>query len=506
MATFEYLRNEGAAGQAQATASSLPLSARRVWTEPAAARAVGMMVGDVMTMLVALGIAVALRTAMATRFAAGSAKHLHVYWAEPAGAFYLIWFIAAYLLVARRYGLYSPVPASNGYHDLQRVVQGCLTAGLLLCGTLYVFHGIEVSRILVFLLVITASALLSIRRSLWRRARHRKFEHGIELRHVVILGTNQLSYAMARELQDHSRLGCRFVGFISRPGSLVSPEIGSEQVLGGIEKLRALTRQYFIDELVLADFCPSEEAIRVVQDARDLDIDVRAVAGYFRELTTNAPVEYLGIFPVATLHRRRHRMVGLICKRLVDVLLSLVAFLAMAPLLIAIAVAVKLESDGPVLYVSNRIGKRGRVFPCFKFRTMVKNAETMKENLAALNERDGILFKCSNDPRITRLGRFLRRYSLDELPQFLNVLRGEMSLVGPRPPIASEVEKYELEHFRRLEVLPGLTGLWQVQARHDPSFAKYIELDTAYVENWSLGLDLKILLRTFGVVLQGTGV
>jgi lipopolysaccharide/colanic/teichoic acid biosynthesis glycosyltransferase len=179
--------------------------------------------------------------------------------------------------------------------------------------------------------------------------------------------------------------------------------------------------------------------------------------------------------------------------------------IAAFPIMLVIALAVRMDGEGPIFYVSERIGKRGRVFPCFKFRTMVKDADKRKKELAALNERDGILFKVSDDPRVTRIGRILRKYSLDELPQLFNVLRGEMSLVGPRPPIASEVEKYELEHFRRLEVMPGLTGLWQVQARQDGSFAKYIELDTAYVENWSFWLDLKILVRTAHVVVRGTG-
>jgi lipopolysaccharide/colanic/teichoic acid biosynthesis glycosyltransferase len=136
---------------------------------------------------------------------------------------------------------------------------------------------------------------------------------------------------------------------------------------------------------------------------------------------------------------------------------------------------------------------------------MVANAEQLKAALAAQNERTGILFKMKNDPRITRVGRILRKYSLDELPQLFNVLRGEMSLVGPRPPLASEVEKYELQHYRRLEVMPGLTGLWQVRARQDPSFERYVALDLAYVENWSLWLDLKILVRTAEVVFRGTG-
>ncbi len=168
--------------------------------------------------------------------------------------------------------------------------------------------------------------------------------------------------------------------------------------------------------------------------------------------------------------------------------------------------AIKLDSKGPVFYRAQRIGRKGRTFTCYKFRTMCADADKLKDDLKHRNERDGILFKIANDPRVTRVGRFLRKYSLDELPQFYNVLRGDMSLVGPRPPMASEVEQYDLAHLRRLDVLPGMTGLWQVEARQDPSFDSYISLDTAYVENWSLWLDMKILARTVGVVfVAGTG-
>ena len=162
------------------------------------------------------------------------------------------------------------------------------------------------------------------------------------------------------------------------------------------------------------------------------------------------------------------------------------------PAMVIIAIVIEVDSPGPVFYVSQRIGKKGRVFPCFKFRTMVANADLLRHNLASLNEREGLLFKIKNDPRVTRAGQILRKFSLDELPQLCNVLFGDMSLVGPRPPLASEVGRYELEHFRRLEVLPGITGLWQVRARQDPSFSRYLALDLAYVENWSFWLDLKI--------------
>jgi len=167
--------------------------------------------------------------------------------------------------------------------------------------------------------------------------------------------------------------------------------------------------------------------------------------------------------------------------------------------------AIRFDSPGPIFYKAQRIGRKGRAFSCYKFRTMVQNADKLKADLEHMNERDSVLFKIKKDPRITKVGKVLRKYSLDELPQFYNVLKGDMSLVGPRPPMAAEVEQYDLAHLRRLDVLPGITGLWQVEARQDPSFDSYISLDTAYVENWSLVMDLRILARTVGVVLSGTG-
>jgi exopolysaccharide biosynthesis polyprenyl glycosylphosphotransferase len=192
-------------------------------------------------------------------------------------------------------------------------------------------------------------------------------------------------------------------------------------------------------------------------------------------------------------------------KRAFDVAFSCCVLLAMLPLFMVIALAIKLDSPGSVFYLSDRIGRRGRVFRCVKFRTMVQDAEQRKADLLHMNERDGVLFKVSNDPRVTRLGRLMRKYSIDELPQFWNVLRGEMSVVGPRPPLGDEVKEYSLSHLRRLEVMPGITGLWQVQGRQDPSFSSYVSLDVTYIDNWSIWLDFTIILRTIAVVLAGTG-
>jgi lipopolysaccharide/colanic/teichoic acid biosynthesis glycosyltransferase len=194
-----------------------------------------------------------------------------------------------------------------------------------------------------------------------------------------------------------------------------------------------------------------------------------------------------------------------IAKRSLDIIAAFLGLILLSPFMAMIALAIVFDSSRPVLYRTYRVGKDGRLFRFFKFRTMVSNADLMLDEVWSLNERQEILFKSSRDPRLTRLGRFLRRYSLDELPQFWNILKGDMSLVGPRPPLLSEYEQFRPEHRRRTDVLPGLTGLWQVMARRDPSFETYVRLDCHYVEHWTLWLDVRILWKTLPAILVGTG-
>ena len=196
---------------------------------------------------------------------------------------------------------------------------------------------------------------------------------------------------------------------------------------------------------------------------------------------------------------------GLFLKRIMDIVLSTIVLVLHWPLLLVIAIAIKLESPGPVIYPSLRVGKKGRRFVCYKFRTMVSGADELKVNLRGLNQRRGPFFKIADDPRVTRLGRILRKYSFDELPQFWNVLKGDMSLVGPRPHPVDDVERYSPWHHGRLEVKPGLTGLWQVTARANPSFETCMVLDLGYIRSWSLLLDCRILMRTIPAVLAGEG-
>jgi exopolysaccharide biosynthesis polyprenyl glycosylphosphotransferase len=196
---------------------------------------------------------------------------------------------------------------------------------------------------------------------------------------------------------------------------------------------------------------------------------------------------------------------NLVFKRAFDLVVgSLMALLAL-PLLAVIAIAIRLDTPGPILFKQVRVGKNGKEFVCYKFRSMVDNADEMRSQLADLNESTGPLFKIRNDPRLTRVGRFIRRYSLDELPQLYNVLRGEMSLIGPRPNLPEEVAQYQEWMKKRLSVSPGLTGLWQVSGRSDLTFDEMVLLDIYYVENWSIGLDISILLRSAPAVLRATG-
>jgi exopolysaccharide biosynthesis polyprenyl glycosylphosphotransferase len=417
----------------------------------------------------------------------------------------LAWFVFSLVLVSKRYHLYGPMQTRNTLHEQRLTIQACVTAGLLLSGALYLVHGEVISRGVVILTVVISTVLLCGRRLIWRLMMYRRFDRGLETRNIIIVGTGRVGQAMRHHLDSIRHLGYSFRGYVHIPGVDSDNPALAGDILGSIDQVLELARQFFADEIFLSAPCDAHVVTRIVTQAREAGVDIRVVPELYDGLAWNSPIEYIGQFPTIPLHRGETPVIGMFLKRVIDVLLSFVALTLLSPLIAAISVAVMLDSPGPIFYSSDRIGKKGRVFSCIKFRTMVADAERRRAEVLHMNERDGVLFKASNDPRVTRMGRMLRKYSLDELPQFVNVLRGDMSMVGPRPPIASEVMRYDLSHLRRLDVLPGMTGLWQVQARQDPSFDSYISLDTAYIQNWSLWLDLKILIRTLSVVCAGTG-
>jgi exopolysaccharide biosynthesis polyprenyl glycosylphosphotransferase len=321
-------------------------------------------------------------------------------------------------------------------------------------------------------------------------------------RNVLIVGTGEEAQALRLHLESIRGLGYTFKGFIQLPGGGAAP---AGDVVGTLETLFQQVRKRFVDEIFFTAHCDRETVRNVLEEARQQGVDLRMVPDLYDGQVWSNPIEYIGQFPTIPLHFGRVPELGLVFKRAFDLAFSSLALLGLAPLMAAIAIAIKLDSPGPVFYPAERLGKKGRVFRCLKFRTMAQDADQHLAELLSRNERDGVLFKVTNDPRVTRLGRFLRKYSLDELPQFWNVLKGEMSVVGPRPPLASEVEQYKLSHLRRLDVMPGITGLWQVQGRRDPSFASYVSLDMTYIDHWSIWLDFQIILRTVAVVFAGSG-
>jgi exopolysaccharide biosynthesis polyprenyl glycosylphosphotransferase len=423
--------------------------------------------------------------------------------APPAMLFYLIWFAACLIFFMRSYGLYGPIQHRSGLHEQRMTIQATLVAGLILCGTLYLLGGDAVSRAVVMLLVVMTVALISLRRAVWRQMAYSRFRAGIETKNVLIIGAGRVAHALRNHLDSLQHLGFRFKGFVALTER--EAESGDGDVVGDVRNCLSLARALFVDEIFFSVPAEKKLVIGLVEEARAAGIDVRVVPDLYDGLAWNAPVEYIGQFPTIPLHRKEFPIGAFLLKRALDISLATLGLIVAAPFMLIIALAIRLGSNGPILYKAQRIGRKGRTFVCYKFRTMVEDADKLKADLEHMNERDGVLFKIQKDPRVTGIGRLLRKYSMDELPQFYNVLCGEMSLVGPRPPMAAEVKQYDLAHLRRLDVLPGITGLWQVEARQDPSFDSYISLDTAYVENWSLWLDMKILTRTVGVVFSGTG-
>jgi len=414
-------------------------------------------------------------------------------------------FTTALIMTSRRLHLYTPMRLTSFLHEQRLSVQACLYSGLLLAGTLYLIHAEDISRSIVLMTVGLVTISLSLRRLAYRMLIYRRFERGVGTRNVLIVGTGPEAHALRHHLESIRHLGYSFKGFIDLPGSGSRFTASSGDVVGTFDSLFQNARKQFVDEIFFTTPCERGVVQDVLDQARIHGVDLRMVPDMYDGLAWNSPIEYIGQFPTIPLHCGHVPEIGLLLKRAMDIVLASLTLLILSPVLLIIAIAVKLDSHGPVFYTSERIGKKGRVFRCIKFRTMVRDAEKRRADVMHMNERDGVLFKITNDPRITKLGRILRKYSLDELPQFFNALRGDMSIVGPRPPLASEVREYKLSHLRRLDVMPGITGLWQVQARQDPSFDNYISLDVTYVDNWSIWLDLHILIRTVAVVLAGTG-
>ena len=351
--------------------------------------------------------------------------------------------------------------------------------------------------------MLLGSAVLNLagmhgRRVFQQRLRAKRAATNSGAKNVIIIGASGLGQRLALylEVQGSARKLC---GFIDQNVN------NNPRVLGPVEDLACIARSQFADEIIIAVPHEGELARTAIVEAMRNHLDVWIVPDLFGYAPSHTTSEQVGPFPLIPLHEEPIPEFGLVLKRGLDLVLSFVALTSLMPLLALISAAIKIDSAGPVFYRAPRAGKKGRQFLCWKFRTMVASADEVKDQLRQRNERQGPIFKIRDDPRITRVGRFLRRYSLDELPQLWNVLKGEMSLVGPRPHPLDDYQRYELEHLRRLDVTPGITGLWQIIARRDSSFNRNMALDLEYIDRWSVWLDLQILFKTCRVVFAGTG-
>ncbi|HSQ30264.1 MAG TPA: sugar transferase [Gemmatimonadaceae bacterium] len=325
--------------------------------------------------------------------------------------------------------------------------------------------------------------------------------HGVGLRKALILGRRADVQTMVAALERDRHRDHHVLGFVT------SNQIVDDGALGTIAEIESVLDRADPAELIVSGTLAVDSLKRVVTACLKRGITILAVPVWSRAMRGWAEPVNVGGLPGYQVHPARLGMPALMLKRAVDLLIASAALVICAPLMLLVAVAVKLDSPGPVFYRQRRVGLGGREFMMWKFRSMQIEAERRLDQVAHLNRyTDGRLFKLAHDPRITRVGRLLRRFSLDELPQLFNVLAGDMSLVGPRPPLPTEVGKYEPRHFVRLSVVPGITGPWQVGGRNlITDFEEVVRLERAYVDSWSMRLDLAIMAKTFGVVLSGKG-
>lgn len=327
------------------------------------------------------------------------------------------------------------------------------------------------------------------------------YVRGIGVRRAVMVGTlGEVSEAI-RLLRDEHNIDQYVVGHLS-PEDRPDPA-----ALGTIESLDGVIQSHGVQEVVLTTSLPQAELQKLADSCFERGVDLFVIPAVISAVDCRAEHMQVGRCPMLRLHPARLEMPSLMVKRAFDLVMATLLLVAFAPLLVLLAIVIRMDSPGPVFFRQERVGLGGRRFVLWKFRSMHVGAEERLRELAHLNAYGGAhLFKLASDPRVTPVGRILRRMSLDELPQLFNVVRGEMSLVGPRPPLPSEVERYEPHHFARLSVIPGITGPWQVGGRNlITDFEQVVWMEREYIRSWSLLLDAKILMRTIRVVLTGEG-
>jgi exopolysaccharide biosynthesis polyprenyl glycosylphosphotransferase len=405
----------------------------------------------------------------------------------PLGVY--LWHLAILLPV---WGLLLPLfrvysePTLPQLTQIGRLTRAIAFAGLVMAAAISFIRPESSNRFLVlFTLGIDYILLVSYRVVWMKLVKH----SALDVRNVAVVGAGPAAYGFARTIENHRMWGLRLAGVFGR------------------HEVRPLLEGGGVDELILvAERESLDEFTEVFLLCEELGVTARVVLNFFPHSIARMELHEFDGFPLLSFSTTPTNEALMFVRRILDLALAGLMLLVVGPLLmLPTAILIKLTSSGPVLFKQKRCGLHGRQFVMYKFRSMVDNAEQLRIEMESLNEMDGPVFKSSRDPRITLIGKIIRRFSIDELPQLFNVLRGDMSLVGPRPPIPEEVARYELWQRRRLSMKPGMTCLWQISGRNEVSFEDWMKLDLVYIDNWSLLLDLKILLKTVPVVLLGRG-
>ena len=446
-----------------------------------------------------LAVAVLLVVAV-LRFGMGGLHDLTATIADPRTA--LVAYVIAWIGSLWSQDLYRFRPRWTTRATLIDILRATAIFSVASLALLFWFKLPDVSRFLLVLLFpsLAATGFLSRVAARWLLVLLRRT--GQNTRLILVVGSGESGRRFAALLEANRDLGLSVVGHVTSP---FSESVGlAHPVMGGLEDLEQVLHENVVDEVAIC-LPLNETAVvnQVVSLCEEEGKIVRVPIYPLDRTATTGRFEVLDGLPVYSLVRGPDRAAALALKRTVDIVASGLLMLVLAPVAAASAVLVAHSSPGPILFRQTRVGLHGRTFRMIKFRTMVSDAEELLAALAEHNEIKGPAFKIEHDPRITRVGRVLRRTSLDELPQLMNVLRGEMSLVGPRPPLPSEVDGYDLWHRRRLSMKPGITGLWQVKGRREPNFDRWVEIDLEYIDSWSFWLDLRILARTVPAMLEG---
>jgi exopolysaccharide biosynthesis polyprenyl glycosylphosphotransferase len=410
------------------------------------------------------------------------------------------------LMINRREGAYDAYRSRSPFDELYGVLNSTTTAILLAVVVAFFYRRLFYSRMIFIYAGIVIIILLGLARIVRQLILARLRQSGVGVDRVLIVGAGEVGRTVMRNLVAQPELGYHVVGFLDDNPRKGSVDIGPFKALGPVGNLPQVVREHAIDQAIIT--LPWQYHLKILRLVSECDrsgVRARVVPDLFQLSLGGVDVEAINGIPLIGIKQTSLTGLNLAIKRAFDLVLAALAGVLLAPVWGAVALAIKLDSPGPVLFKQERTGRGGAPFTFLKFRSMVQGADAELDKLLERNEASGPLFKIKNDPRCTRVGRFIRRTSLDELPQLLNIVRGDMSLVGPRPGLPREVACYQDWHRKRLEILPGLTGLWQVSGRSNLSFDEMVMLDIYYGENWSLGMDLRILLRTVPQVLFGDG-